>query len=166
VQFQRHNVVTTNFKKVFSVCCIFTELQGNTFQQRAFLCSRVHVLAGWRLSPNKTRRCFATADNNGGSSVSCASARRLSQPRAVLDCLPPSSESVSEYYITTDGQSASLFWNIGPVWDLRSDFYYCQTDAGLLMWGTLSDERMGLSFTIAASTRQRSSFRVRVLWDS
>jgi hypothetical protein len=27
-------------------------------------------------------------------------------------------------------------------------FYYCQTIAGLLMWGALSDERTGLSFTM------------------
>jgi hypothetical protein len=26
--------------------------------------------------------------------------------------------------------------------DLRPDFYYCQTMAGLLMWGALSDERI------------------------
>jgi hypothetical protein len=31
------------------------------------------------------------------------------------------------------------------------------------MWGALSDERTGLSFTIAAGPRQRSHFRVRVL---
>jgi hypothetical protein len=37
---------------------------------------------------------------------------------------------------------------------------------GLLMWGALSDERTGLSFTVAAGPRQRSHFRVRVLWDS
>jgi hypothetical protein len=36
------------------------------------------------------------------------------------------------------GQSASLSWNKAPIWGLRSDFYYCQTVAGLLMWGTLS----------------------------
>jgi hypothetical protein len=34
-------------------------------------------------------------------------------------------------------------------------FFYCQTVAGLLMWGTLSDERAGLPFTIAAGPRQR-----------
>jgi hypothetical protein len=34
------------------------------------------------------------------------------------------------------------------------------------MWGALSDERTGLSFTIAAGLRQRSHFRVRVPWDS
>jgi hypothetical protein len=40
------------------------------------------------------------------------------------------------------------------------------TVAGFLMWGSLSDERMGLSFTIAAGPRQRSHSRARVLWDS
>jgi hypothetical protein len=45
---------------------------------------------------------------------------------------------------------------------LRPDFYYCQTIAGLLMWGALSDERMGLSFRITTGPRQRSHSRVRV----
>jgi hypothetical protein len=43
-------------------------------------------------------------------------------------------------------QSASLSWNKAPIWGLRPDLYYCQTVAGLLMWGALSDERTGLSF--------------------
>jgi hypothetical protein len=34
------------------------------------------------------------------------------------------------------------------------------------MWGALSDERTGLSFTIAAGPSQRSYSRVRVSWDS
>jgi hypothetical protein len=34
------------------------------------------------------------------------------------------------------------------------------------MWVALSDERMGLWFTIAAGPRQRSHSRVRVPWDS
>jgi hypothetical protein len=38
----------------------------------------------------------------------------------------------------TDGQSASLSWNKAPIWGLRPDWYYCQTVADLLMWGTLS----------------------------
>jgi hypothetical protein len=56
----------------------------------------------------------------------------------------------SESYITTDGQSASPSWNKAYVWGLRPDFYYCQPVADLLMWGALTDERTGLSFTIAA----------------
>jgi hypothetical protein len=76
------------------------------------------------------------------------------------------SESESEPYVTTDGQSASLSWNKAPIWGLRPDFYYCQTVAGLLMWSALYDERMGLLFTNAAGPRQRSHFQVRVPWDS
>jgi hypothetical protein len=33
------------------------------------------------------------------------------------------------------------------------------------MWGALSDERTGLSFTIATGARQRSHSRIRVPWD-
>jgi hypothetical protein len=76
------------------------------------------------------------------------------------------SESESESYVTSDGQSASLSWNKAPIWGLRPDFYYCQSVAGLSMWGDVSDERTGLSFTIAAGPRQRSHSRIRVLWDS
>jgi hypothetical protein len=45
-------------------------------------------------------------------------------------------------------------------------FYYCQRVAGLLMWGTLSEERTGLPFTIAAGPRQRSHSSVWVPRDS
>jgi hypothetical protein len=65
-----------------------------------------------------------------------------------------------------DGQSAILSWCQTPIWDLRPNFYYCQTIAGLLMWGALSDERTGLPFTIAAGSRQRSYSWVRVSRDS
>jgi hypothetical protein len=37
----------------------------------------------------------------------------------------------------TDGQSASLSCNKAPIWGLRPGFYYCQTVAGLLMWGAV-----------------------------
>jgi hypothetical protein len=56
------------------------------------------------------------------------------------------SQSQSQSYVTTDGLSASLSWNKAPIWGLRPDLYYCQTLAGLLKWGSLSDERTGLSF--------------------
>jgi hypothetical protein len=69
-------------------------------------------------------------------------------------------------HVTTGGQSASLSWNKAPIWGLRSDFYYCQTVANLLIWDTLSDERTGLSFTISDVPRQRSHSRLRVSWDS
>jgi hypothetical protein len=42
------------------------------------------------------------------------------------------------------------------------DLYYRQTVTDLLMWGALSDEWTGLSFTIATDPRQRSHSRVRV----
>jgi hypothetical protein len=70
--------------------------------------------------------------------------------------------SESESYLTTDSQPASLSWNKAPFWGLRPDLYYCLTVAGLLIWGVLSDERPGLSFTIPAGPRQRSHFLVRV----
>jgi hypothetical protein len=60
------------------------------------------------------------------------------------------SEFESEFYLTTDAQSASLSLNKVPIWGLRPDYYYCQTLAGLLMWGALSDDRTGLSYTISA----------------
>jgi hypothetical protein len=68
-------------------------------------------------------------------------------------------EFESESYITIDSQSASLSWNKAPIWGLRPDFYYYQTVADLLMWATLSDERKGLTFIIAAGPRQRSHSR-------
>jgi hypothetical protein len=68
-----------------------------------------------------------------------------------------------ESYVMTDGQSASLSWNKARVWGLRSDFYYCQTVTGLSIWGALSDERTGLSFTTYAGPHQRSHSRVPVV---
>jgi hypothetical protein len=56
-------------------------------------------------------------------------------------------ESESESHVTTDGQPASLSRNKAPFWGLRPDLYYCLTVAGLLIWGVLSDDRTGLSFT-------------------
>jgi hypothetical protein len=80
--------------------------------------------------------------------------------------LPTASSYQSQSYVTTDGQSASLYWNKAPTWGLRPDFYSCQTVASLLMWGALSDERMGLSFTIAAGPRQRSPVGLATVFDS
>jgi hypothetical protein len=71
-----------------------------------------------------------------------------------------SSNTESESYVTTDGQSASLSWNKAPIWGLRPDFYYCLTLAGLLIRGALSD------VTIAAGPRQRGQSWVRVPLDS
>jgi hypothetical protein len=65
--------------------------------------------------------------------------------RVTVEVFDPAStlrvESIRvESYVTTDGQPASLSWNKAPIWGLRPDFYYCQTVAGLLMWGALFDE--------------------------
>jgi hypothetical protein len=46
------------------------------------------------------------------------------------------------------------------MWGLRPDFYYGKTVVGVFMWGALSDERTGLSFTVAAGSRQHSYSRV------
>jgi hypothetical protein len=70
-------------------------------------------------------------------------------------------ESESKSYVTTDGHSASLSWNKAPIWGIQPDFYYCQIVAGLLVWGIFSsDERTGLSFTIAAGPCQHSHSQV------
>jgi hypothetical protein len=130
-----------------------------------------------------TSRSLAMASNSKDSSDSRTEA--LPSPTLVQNCLPASpsieldrhvfSASFTELnctqystqsYVTADGQSASLSWNKALIWDLRPDFYYCQTVAGLLMWDSLSDERTGLSFRDAAGPRQRSHSRVRVPWCS
>jgi hypothetical protein len=78
-------------------------------------------------------------------------------------CLRDSSQSSqSQKYVTTDGLSTSLSWCQPP----EQDFCYCQIVVDLLMWVALSDERTGLSFTIAACPRQRSHTRVLVPRDS
>jgi hypothetical protein len=48
----------------------------------------------------------------------------------------------------------------------QNQIFISQTVAGLLMWGSLSDEGKGLSFTIAVGLHQRSHSRVRVPRDS
>jgi hypothetical protein len=60
------------------------------------------------------------------------------------------SESESESYVTTDGQSAILSWYKSPIRGLRPDFYFRTeyrirlTLTFLIPWGALSDERTGL----------------------
>jgi hypothetical protein len=53
-----------------------------------------------------------------------------------------------------------------PSRGLRPDFYYRRTVAGLLMWGAVSDEWTGLSFTVAAGSSQRRHSLVRAPLDS
>jgi hypothetical protein len=66
----------------------------------------------------------------------------------------------SQSYVVTYDQSASLSWCQAPSGAQDHIFYYCQTVAGWLMWGALSDERTGLPFAIAAVPRQRNHSRV------
>jgi hypothetical protein len=43
-----------------------------------------------------------------------------------------------EFYVTTDGQPASLSWNKAPIWGLRPDFYYlCDSYGLVLVWRPL-----------------------------
>jgi hypothetical protein len=139
---------------------------------------------------NKTVCCVSTshsllrASNSGDSSASVtntltkSSLHRLPYNSQCFSWLTPRLAAIShqpshlftswhesESYVTTKGQLVSLSWNQAPVWGLRPDFYYRQTVMGLLMWGAFSDERTGLSFTIAAGPRQCSHSQVRVLWD-
>jgi hypothetical protein len=67
-------------------------------------------------------------------------------------------QSQNQIYVTTDSQSASLSWCQAPIWGPSTVFYYFETVTNLLMWGAFSDERTGLSFTIAAGPRQRNHF--------
>jgi hypothetical protein len=109
-----------------------------------------------------------TVNKSSQRTNSSSDLRRLSSPirSPVWSTMVCQSQSQSQNSVTTDGQSASLSWNKAPIWDLRPDFYYCQTVSGLLMWGALSDERTGLSFTIAPGPCQRKHFRLRLPWDS
>jgi hypothetical protein len=124
------------FHSLFPFLPLFCNCPFRRLDSIQFLCSQTHIPAGWR----PETRLF-TSDS-----------------ATIL--------SGSESYVTTDGQSASLSRNIAPIWGLRPEFYYCQTVADLLTWGALSDERTGLSFTIAAGPRQRSHSWVRVPWDT
>jgi hypothetical protein len=72
----------------------------------------------------------------------------------------PSQSSKLRYDRRSVGQSVLVSSpHLGP----KKNCYYCQTFTGLLMWGGLSDERTGLSFTVAAGPRQSSHSLVRVL---
>jgi hypothetical protein len=109
--------------------------------------------------------------SNGGHSLSTGfqNCPRPQLPASSFSQLQPSTTwttTQTQIYVTTDGQSATLSWCEIPIWGPRPDFDYCQTVASLLMWGALSDEKTGLSFTIAAGPRPRSHSWVRVPRDS
>jgi hypothetical protein len=73
------------------------------------------------------------------SSTQYSSANSLSQIRCTtgISWSQFSQLHSSQSYVTTDGQSASLSWTKAHIYGLRPDLYYCQTVAGLLMWGAL-----------------------------
>jgi hypothetical protein len=105
------------------------------------------------------------AASNGGRSLSLGSRTVPGLSYQILSaitqqrlnpCGSLTDSGQSQNYVTTDGQSASLSWCLAPICGPRQDLYYRQSAAGLLIWGALSNERIGLSFTIAASPRQRS----------
>jgi hypothetical protein len=50
-----------------------------------------------------------------------------------------------------------------PIWGSWPDIYCCLTVTVLFLWGTLSDERTGLSFVYAAGPCQRSLSQVKSL---
>jgi hypothetical protein len=100
----------------------------------------------------ETSHFVASYDSQGPTSTRVAASYKIT-------------DSESESYVTTDSQSASLSWNKAPIWGLRPDFYCRRTVAGLLMWGALSDERTGLSFTFAAGPSQRIHSLVRAPLD-
>jgi hypothetical protein len=100
-----------------------------------------------------------------------ASVVRSTDEYSLLNSLPTDLEddcltNAERLNSKSESESASLSCNQAPIWDLRPDFYYCQTVARLLMWGALSDERTGLLFTIAAGPRQRSHSQIRLPQDS
>jgi hypothetical protein len=82
--------------------------------------------------------CFHQSLSGDGSQecplFPCSRSYRLATVSQLTRCQ-------SQSYVTTDGQSASLFWCQAPIWSLRPDFYYCQTVVGLMVRGALSDER-------------------------
>jgi hypothetical protein len=87
---------------------------------------------------------------------------RLDTPLELFS-LPLNCQSESEFSVTTDGQSASLFSNKPPIWGLRPDFYYCPDSCGFVDVGRSLWREDGFVIYIFADPRQSSHFRVRVL---
>jgi hypothetical protein len=119
-----------------------------------------------------TDRCLVAASNDGRSQT-VHLPQVLESHFLQLQLSFDSNRVQSRSYVTADCQSASLSWYEAPIWGPRPDFYYCQTTAGLFVWGTLSAERTGLSFVNAAGSRQQrhpwvwvSDLRVPQPWRS
>jgi hypothetical protein len=100
---------------------------------------------------NRSQSQLIASNSNTSRQLNSSSPLTNSLP----DWLTTRSQSQS-YYIMTNSQSASLSWYKTLVWGPRPGCCYCQTVADLLMWDALSDERIGLSFTIAACLHQQS----------
>jgi hypothetical protein len=76
------------------------------------------------------------------------------RPRRSLLKIQPTQVKVKVTLRLTVSQSVSL------------GIYYSLTVTILFLWGTLSDERTGLTFVYSSGPFQRSLSRVRVPWDS
>jgi hypothetical protein len=105
---------------VFSVT-VFTVLLGNVFQQWTFLCPRAHVLAGRRLPTPRWLTSISQLDvaaqrlsTMGSATLPRLGQDRLSQPRAVSDCLTPNSKSTHLTPPSRDSE-LSLDWLACPV---------------------------------------------------
>jgi hypothetical protein len=85
------------------------------------------------------------------------------------DCLtnPLLRVSQSHSYFTTGGlPPISSSWRRAP-WYSRPDFFLSiEHLRSYSLYNIFSDDRMGLSFTIAAGPRQRIHSQIRVPWDS
>jgi hypothetical protein len=71
---------------------------------------------------------------------------------------------ISNEYVTSDSQSASLSWCQAPS-ETTTRFLLLSVRR-VLIWAAFCDERTDLSFTVAACPRHRSHSRVRVPRDS
>jgi hypothetical protein len=91
------------------------------------------------------------AASNSGDSSSSELMSVLAGDWITLDWLQ------SQSYVMPRGERASLSWRQAPSGPKIR--LLLLSVAGLLMWDVLSDERTGLSFTIAAGPRQSSHLR-------
>jgi hypothetical protein len=144
---------------------------GTSLQLQSIMAVHNQWLSTTRSIPYWTTSVFSSAVTNHkrripAHTLNCLERRLSEESRNNLSLISDCLECRVQSYVTTDVQSVSLSWNKAPFWGLRPDFYYCQTVAGLLMLGALTDERTGLSFTTVAGSRQRSHSPVRIPWDS
>jgi hypothetical protein len=92
----------------------------------------------------------------------CLVALRTMEIPPLLLCLFSVYIFEAESYVNDEQSFSQSSWNKAPIQSLGPDFYYCQTVAGLLVWGALSDERMGhlqLPLALASTVILGSEFR-------